>query len=426
MKLKLSNLFVFLILLCVFFDTQLYALIEPLRKAVLSFLDYYNRPLIGIIAIILFTIFALSRTKVLSFSEFRFIKRYLAVFILWIFIVIIYSCVKYNQNLIYLFKEAGHYFIVLLTIPFLYVFIFQNGYEKLLQEISVIVLMNAVFLLVYALIYNKSGVVINQAIVTYGSRGGNVRVGIGNIMSIVFIYYSCRMFSKGCSKSQRVKNTIISIICVLAYYYLDQSRGRLVFFALTFMSIVFFTGKITANKLLVWVAVVFTVVGLVSFGVIDTFIDSFSITSKYGFSTLNRVNEIQYYFEKTVQNPIFGIGIISEHYSDLMTIKRGPGLLFYQGDVGIFGSMSEIGIMSLLLFIVIIIRWLIIWKKTKNISNNSNFLIGTIIYICISASMQMITRPLLIMVLPIMMSIFEYENYLYMKKMKFKVDSILA
>lgn len=172
------------------------------------------------------------------------------------------------------------------------------------------------------------------------------------------------------------KRKFIAIVTggVTCVYFLAiwQSRAAIVYSAIVFMLIVLIKRQTATRKVLLILLLLAVLGTMYVSGAFDGLLASFSVTNQaMGHSTRFRLIALDYYYLWWKQNPILGIGGLSEE----MLVK--DLLKGHISDIGFIANIFRFGIWGAVLFFSIIGRWFFVIKKlSKRKDDNTIFAIG--------------------------------------------------
>ncbi len=412
MKLKFSSIITFCLYSIILMDGQFFACIPVLNEFLKStgLNSYYNRTLIGFLSICLF-IWIISNHRFYGFqltkSALSTSGQIIAFWLLSVIIVTAYSLIAYNQELRYIFPDVRHYSLLLCVYPFLFYLFYYNSIEKLMKVVTICTLANVVVIMLSVISYSISHVYLFD-IYTFGIRSGALysRCTLGSLFPIVIIYSIYKIFN------DRNKKYILPLVFYLfVFVYIDQTRARMAFYAITVIVMVFFSGTLSIRKMAN--SIILTIISLVIIysGLMSTFIDSFSLNAENGISTYNRIGEVGYYWQVFTNNPLFGYGFISDHYSNLISIKSGSNLTYHPGDVGVLGLLAEGGILLAVPYLCFLVRMFYVYKTIKHDTKYQMFFLGILTYCIVSSLTQSLNRQILFLLIPVSWAMFEFEYY---------------
>lgn len=278
-------------------------------------------------------------------------------FLIFILCDSLFTMVIYPEQSVYrTISTAFSYFLFLGYFPLVHYLESDARYRKFMSIMTVSSLFVTIVALAFTVSVNFRGEEIfhfSQAYKTF-ERTGNVRIYyvLENYIRV------SQLVSLGWLLSNRCKTNIEKLLHLLNYIavfvgiiYIDQSRFYL--FATIIVSIIMilmsdgrFKKWIIFGLLIAFIGVILSDVVVAPFASAQVNDSSFQI----------RLEAISYYFRKALQNPFFGLGLLSPGSSDtyLRYIFYGPKLAYFQDDVGIFGFLGGFGFVGAIWYFVLI------------------------------------------------------------------------
>lgn len=315
-----------------------------------------------------------------------------------------YMKIAYNFTFQFIFQSISPFFILLNYFLFLK-FINENGIDNFIKLIETITFFLAIILLLQKLVYEISYIWFIKVDMpfAYTGRVSNISDGLIRISVILSAY---KLISKNISKLS-VLNFILSGICVL---FIDQSRiyALSVLTAIIVMIILKNSKEISIFKVIISILIIMFII----YGAFY-FINSLSnaLNDSDNISSSIRRNALNYYFSIMHDHFWTGLGIASNLSvnNPYFTFIRGPLGLYSYSDLGIFGIYASLGILGALCYIWIILKGIILSKKS--IIWVLNY--GLLTEILISAfTMSYLDKPRLIsLVLVLVFISCEYDKY---------------
>lgn len=417
MKLKYSTIIVFFVSIIVLLDGQFFACLP----AVQSFLSssglngYYNRTLIAFISVLLMLWIVCNRVnKKMQLTKYAltFWSKIAFFWICCVLVVTLYSLLANEEEIRYLFGEMRHYFLLFFIFPIMYLLFYYGSIDRFMKLITVCCVANVAVITVSVLSYSIVGRYLFQ-IETTGIRSGALysRSMLGSLFPLVIIYSLAKIFDE-----RNNKHIVPTILYLLIFIYIDQTRARMVYYAMTFIIMIFAKKGLNIRKGLNILFLVVLSIFVIYSGILNSFFNSFSVHSENKYSTLNRLEEIDYYFSVFKNNPLFGYGFISERNYNYLHLKKGPFLRCHPSDVGILGLLAEGGLILSIPYYVYLTRMIYVYRKISRDTKFQVFLIGLITYCVISSITQSLNRQILFLLIPVSAAITEFEYYNFKHK----------
>lgn len=319
----------------------------------------------------------------------------------------IYTSMIYHQKLKDFIFAIDCYLFVFWSLPVMYIFCKDNSIEPFLNLMAMLVTIGFLSLIINVYFKNNFNFSFFN-MKRWEFREGTIRiVDTSSFAAVVLLFYWKKIL-------EGRKNYIIPcIILVLGYLYVDRTRAAMIALSASmyFMLIVKKSG--TLSKCF-WTFITFLGIFLMfEFHVIENLLYQFSPENN-GASTINRLEELKFYWGKFLENKLFGIGTLtSENLYSAMNISA-VGNMNYQ-DIGIVGLLGVIGgIGTLLVFIIPIIRWIKILFKMYNrekCSSDFIFLSGILLYIIATSPTLIIINYQRMPLYPICIALYEFYYY---------------
>ncbi|MDE6844538.1 MAG: hypothetical protein K2J99_02050 [Lachnospiraceae bacterium] len=212
---------------------------------------------------------------------------------------------------------------------------------------------------------------------------------------------------------KKMRYVIQTVICVAALVYVEQTRMMLIALTVSILVMVVMKPCKTANGILAK-GVLIATAGIVSTTLVVPKLIA-SLNRGDSVSISNRLIEIQFVYNVLHNQGILGLGLISQ---------RLQSNLYYHGiyshvsldDIGLIGYMAQVGIWSVALFIVPMVRMLwILLNVHKN--EFTIFLWSLYIYLAITSSTLFVLNSQRILMWPFCLALFEFCYKKYNRKM---------
>lgn len=336
--------------------------------------------IIWIMALLIYSFAFKGRSRIQS--KYPFISKYFTYILVVQFVLCVYSMIKYDETIRDMFICAGSYLILLITYAILLSFE-KDGMVFLLDGIFWIVFINNCLVLIYAVVSNFTGIKLFKFVELH-SKNVNVRIGLGALIGIFFVY----AFYNLINKRKTVVMSVALVVGLIDLFYVDMTRGKEV--AIVFsLFIVWVVNKTSSRKDLIKYLI--TGVILIIFlnsGVFSYFLDAFSINPKvneYYESTLARYNAMEYFGTFTKQNPLMGMGWVVPKTEELTKIWSGSTGRNFFDDLGFLGQFYRQGLLGASIYIVLVARMLFTTVKIKKGMKEKAFCAGLCSFVIVSA-----------------------------------------
>lgn len=371
--------------------------------------------------IVLFSIF-IAIAMVLFYRNFKirisekYLYLYTAIIILFLVVQGLYTLMKYDaQTLMSFLQSSQGYLWIGLSIPLFILFNACVGMDSVLDTVKNLVWVTLIILIVAALAYNFLGLALFN-VAKYKEfllRNGRLRLwDLSSLEGLAIIWTFYEFLYK---EKKKVWNIFFLAMMMLALFYVEQTRMMQVAVIVSIVLMYIFkkndSKNAKANKFLL---IFFTVIFILATGSIGEFWATFSVNGANGSSTRIRMDEIVYAIELFIDNPVNGVGIMPTSVRDLYINYTGAGKFGYT-DIGIIGSMAQMGMWTLIVYCIPVLRFFYILLKVRNEKNKYYFpfLTGLFSFVIITSGTLLIINQSRIFMWPFCIAIFEYCYYCY-------------
>lgn len=342
-----------------------------------------------------------------------FISSYI---LCWI-IECIYSWANYNQDISSILGTGGRLLFLVYFVPFLVLFIRDNGPEQFLKIINLVTLIWAIIIAVQSIVYKNSGTIIFDLKAYFLENTGeeikllnnSIRITLFSFGNLMIVYNFYVLYSK----KAKEKINRFSLICLIVGLYsmivVQQTRMYIMVIALCFAVIILSKKENWKSQLLKIVFIVCVVWFVLYSPLFNEFISSFSTTGDNKWSTQARLYAVSYYWECFNIRPIFGNGFLSD--ANYSSIIRGSLGLAHYSDVGLLGLVAETGLFSIFFYIIpviIIIKNIIKLKKNDRLNS---FDLAVLAYIIATSLTLILTVNKYSYTFAFIFAYFEYRVY---------------
>lgn len=266
-------------------------------------------------------------------------------------------------------RVSLQYYQIFLAIPITSLLLSDKwNLKKMLWLMCILTWISYVFRVIISVVYSISGDVIFPSIALESAASNWIRNGILRINPPCYsiIYLPALYYLLGKEKNVRKKYIIYIFAATDIFFevFIHQARSVLLYHVMT-LAIMWVFRNTSQKRALVrrCVAVLFSFV-IYNTPIIQNLILSFSPGSKYGDTLQSRLLSYSYWFERFIQNPILGTGIISSE-KQYFSIIAGQGHL---ADIGIVGSIFMFGIFMVVFYAIFFANSL---KVTYNAKKNN-------------------------------------------------------
>lgn len=405
------------IMLCVLIEYHFFYLFS--YSSTMSRMLYDTRyALIAEIAVALFAWTYVARKATMQFYT-GWMKKYLIVVILSFCVLLEYSHMIYPaQKMIDTLAIGGRYASALLAAPIMFLFIRDSGTKRLLNYLNAVVFLWYLLTVIQSIVYAKTGGFLFAFRDYYWGdvnlRNSNIRVTQGTFGTIMFLYNVCAVFFE--EKKSKLFNVAMVILSLYHVVFVQQTRVMIIISTVCLAFVVLFYGQNIRQQIFRAVAILIAGVVLGTSSTVSEFIATFTSTSlEYSGSSVAREYAITYFMSVFFKNPLMGYGWPSD--AGYRQIAHGSLGTAYTSDVGIIGLLAETGLLSIVFFVIPIIRMIYILFKTKKMPLDSTrmFLMVLIVYLITTSATVIITDGARCLALPVIMALFEYYYASYIE-----------
>lgn len=342
--------------------------------------SHYNSYLIKYISLFLVVIILVVNiifAKINKYIEYKsFFNVPITIFLMSILIVAFISSYQYNQSLYETARYMYFFFIILLYYFLTHYFSSSSNINFLISAIKIFGFIYSVILIVQVLLYMRTG----SFFLNVGPKGLNITnnildndtaifiSGIPRIQRpadfIVFSFLVTNISLVNKNGKLNIKDLVYYIVDLAYILFIAQTRMYMILSIILVIMLILFT--LDLGKRLLF--------GIFIFGIIIIF--QRNIFQLFGFfsgsrvaSTLIRNSELKYYLPKIFSNSGFGMGFASDsryYFLNHGMFANSNIPSFYLDDVGIFGSVAQLGILGIISSILFMIYLIISVKKVHN------------------------------------------------------------
>lgn len=387
-----------------------------ISDAMISIANYHRKKLVCGLIVFLFLQFIVFERK-LKFVFYTNIYHKLVYYYLIVIITISgISCIVYSQNFSELFNT--YYYLLSILLFFVLSFHFRqsnNFYDHFLNLFINIGVIYSVYIILAKVLYGFGITIFSTQIYYIQTRASSLRLaspsdylGIAAVICFAFIIKNRMTFTAETKRLNYVKLFVI----IFAVFFVTQTRMYEITIIISCLLMYLFSTKLTIKKLLI--VLLISIFILLFWDTFDRFFTTFSSSStnkEYVWSTLLRMEGIDYYLSHMFDHKIMGIGfVVNRSYSFILYGENGNLAI---SDVGYFGFLGVYGIMGLLFLLF----WFYNNTKTtikiikKNIAEQYAECIGLFAFIAFSFISVIFSDSQRTAYLPIYLAIFDYVYY---------------
>lgn len=341
----------------------------------------------------------IKQTKFAFIALLAFLSCYIATFV--------YSVSANRQSILDVFISSN-YFLMIFAFPLFFSIIREEGIVSFLRKI---IFLSFVNIIVCWLQYIGAGFgIVFTRMNLDGNRFGALRVWdmsetltcVGIIVSLIFFLYM--------ETKERYLYLFIYVLGFLGNVFV--SKGRIVLIGILLSSVFIVLYKFKKNAisfLIVFILVLAFLWMLPSTGIGKMYFSSFGQVETDTASI--RLREYEYYWRQICSNPIWGNGFIRDNGDSAAVILRGPTAQYSRTDVGLIGVWNTIGLVGVLWFLLMHMRFIyILLKRWFYLSSfDKSILVSLFVFSIVLMPTMAMFSPFSITTFIIIFAIF--ENY---------------
>jgi len=351
-----------------------------------------------------------------------FLSLYLIGLVLGFFIPqLIYTMLWYGQSFSDYYDMADQFMMFFWTVPLFYMFVVDGNVKSFLTKVVNIIVVGYFLLAVNVFLKNTFDFSFFQLSgESWQWRDGIIRVvDCSSFVPLVVAFIAGDIIEK-----RRFNHRHIIAVAMLGIVFLYVERTRMSILATLFMIYVMmlFNRKKHYIKKLLIVATAVGFAGIFAFGYMDRILDMFSVANN-GNSTLFRLNELDFYMGKFLDNIVMGIGMLTKD-----NIIAEFNIQYWSNhnyeDIGIFGILGVLGLSGfIILFVIPMVRMIYIAVKLAGDRDSLGdgeyiMLVGLIAYMLVTSFTLVVLNYPRIPLLPFVMAVFEYYYYKHKELLK--------
>ncbi len=324
----------------------------------------------------------------------------------------VYSMFKYNQSLVDMYKCAGAYLYLLISIILL-LSIYESGVEKIANQIVILGFALIVLELVNAILINNFGIRILD-ISELKTKVNRFRSDLGALCPFIILYSLYRFLN-----TKKIRWISVLFVCIFSLFYVEQTRARelaVVISCYVLLSHFFIINGKKGRTLGMSIMVLASCCILRVFEKIKIIFSVDPSVNENFNSTLARRNAISYFWNMTKDNVLLGMGWINPKNDYLKLIWSGPYNTYFYDDLGMLGLFFRNGIMGISLYFILLARMFFVFLKLRK-TEVSSLLMGILMYIGSTIPSLSIFDGQRIIFVPVALAIFEYYYLLYKEKL---------
>lgn len=351
------------------------------------------------------------------YAEYRVAVHYTIPYLMSVFISIIYSKMQYGYSIMSMAKIVAPYLYILMAFPLIYVFIRDGNCFKFLKWVSLLEFGMLLIRFTSWFLYNHVNITIfPRLLFRYGEwvRDGFQRVESGGLYGVTLTVLAIYAL-----KRKKAKRYFLFVVLTFLFLpVVTKARFQTAVAAGTGFVIYYFIEaelkyrKFIKNMIIISAGVILSFIG----GIPEKIIALVSINGKYGSSTSVRLDGIKYFLTMLMdKRAVLGFGILGEadSYPQVyQLLLRNEGSMYYIDDMGIFGTIVQYGILSLVIYgglFYLIIKICLKCHKQKNYVYLP-LLMGLTVYLVVSSVFLSVFDVQRLYDLPFYIAIFSYVN----------------
>lgn len=244
------------------------------------------------------------------------------------------------------------YLYIYIAYPMIYIFYNEDNCEYFLRTTGVLVIGIIFFKSIAWYFYNFRGVeIFPDLLFQYGEwiRDGVQRIDSGYLFGFMFSIY----VGKALKRNEKQRYKVIAILMILFMLFVTRFRFQLVVMIVTALIIYYYIGIEYGNHSIRFLILTSLFLAFVIFGLADSFVESFSVTSNRSGSTIARLLTVQHYWNLMIEKGSFlGLGFLDSSLSKIagQMAVRDSWRLYYLSDIGIVGGVVQLGLLSLFVY----------------------------------------------------------------------------
>lgn len=345
----------------------------------------------------------------------KFLNHYLFIYLLVVVIMIVFSKITYDYSWGEVMKHILlEYLLPIAAFPIIFIFYIDDTIENLIAVVSKIVLFMLLIRMFSWLMYNYRGeIYFPRLLFQYEEwiRDGFQRVESGMIYGITLVFVAVQ------SLNNRISGLIYKcIVCLMLLFLIFITRVRFQTFISILTIFVIYFSKINKTKNGYFFKILIFVSGfyLLVFDshLLQSFISRISTNGEYGASTAVRFQGLSHYLSIMSQNhSYFGLGFLLRGNPIADSIMaRNSWSIYYLDDLGIFGTLIQIGIFTILTHILLFVKAIKVVTRSFRVghSNYKLYSIGLTTYLIGSCLLLNIFDRQRIFDVPFYLAIFSF------------------
>ena len=346
-------------------------------------------------------------------------NRFLVIYIICVLLItiagIIYTRFTYGQNFTKSLGVSYPYFMVLYAIPILCIYIDKGNDPIGFELLNIFALIWYIMCFAQVLLYPRiiiPGYFSSELNPAAYFRDGSLRIDLQLYGNFMIVYNFQGFYVKGNNKKHRLFHLFMTALGLYELIFIQQTRMYTLAILCCFLVIVLLDKSNNVNGFARKILVLILGIGaLFQTSLISNIINSIiSTNSALSASTTARMYSIEYYFSYYLKHPIFGMSF--PNGTDYFSIVHGPIGYASFDDVGVVGQLARLGIFVIIVYLVLMIRYLRILIRVKRYLPNENFMLclSFYMYLLFTSFSLIFLDPQRCLLYPLSLAFFEYEN----------------
>lgn len=279
--------------------------------------------------------------------------------IFFFFVIEIFYTTRYTElSLDQTFTNFLPYLKLLLVYPMIYL-LNVKGDKKIKNSIICVALIYLIYSGFIAVIYNMTNVNLDSTIIRNDNlqRFGFVRLGSISLswIALLFLFQSALYSPK---KNTRTYSYVLSAFVFLYIFLINQGRAGYLAVIFMLVTMLIFKERRSANQIAIFLLLGIAVIGFISSGVVDSFIETLipGYSGDFtGDTVTTRIIQLET-FKKMVQKmPLGYFGGLGLRYTLPSVTTWGQAVDYYFLDTGLIGDFYNLGVLAIVLFLSILI-----------------------------------------------------------------------
>ena len=316
-----------------------------------------------------------------------------------------------NQKLFDTLANGCRFSCIALFVPFLFILERDRDTMQIMRWLNVIVGIWYIYTICQGIVYSQTGSFLFLFRDYYYEeimlRNGTLRVGQDPFGAIMLLYNINKLLhGNGHKKGWHL---LLCILGGLQIVLIQQTRMMILVCSICIAVEVMYYGHNRNQKIFRALLIIGCGVFLITSPMVSNFLESFLESSdRYGSSTIARMYSLTYLWGVFLENPLMGYAWPTTLAYG--SVAHGSTGMAHASDVGFVGMLAELGLFSIVVYIIPVVRMIYILRKTKNAPRSEMriFLVVLLVFILSSSVTLIITDATRCVGYPFVMALFEY------------------